>query len=149
MGDALDQAKVEPGGQQGPRPARMPFSAGTGFTETSLASQAGQALRDLGDLPAAESQLRRSIATRDGEAHRRIHALTLANLADVQCAQGRLGLASANWDLALDHMNGVKSDRARKAVKNIRHRLSSLGPRLPSFAKRLDQRAAAVLSNAS
>ena len=29
MGDALDQARVEPGGQQGPRPARMPFSAGT------------------------------------------------------------------------------------------------------------------------
>jgi len=117
----------------------------SGFTETSLASQAGQALRDLGDLPAAESQLRRSIATRDGEAHRRIHSLTLANLADVQCARGELGRASKNWNLALDHMTSVKSDRARIAVKNIRHRLSSLGPRLPVIAKRLDQRAAVFL----
>ena len=45
----------------------------SGFTETSLASQAGQALRDLGDLTGAEDQFRRSITTRNADAHRRIH----------------------------------------------------------------------------
>lgn len=117
----------------------------SGFTETSLASQAGQALRDLKDLPGAEAQFRQSIATRNADAYRRIHTLTLANLADVQCTQGRLREASDNWNLAMDAMAGVKSGRATAAVQNIRHRLSSFGPRLPAFAKKLDQRAAAFL----
>lgn len=117
----------------------------SGFTTTSLASQAGQALRDLGDLPAAETELRRSVATRDTEAYRRIHTLTLANLADVQCVRGRLREATESWNNALDSMVGVRSGRATVAVKNIRTRLSSFGPRLPAFAKQLDQRAAVLL----
>ncbi|MER5457125.1 hypothetical protein ABT008_20280 [Micromonospora sp. NPDC002389] len=117
----------------------------SGFTETSLASQAGQALRDLGDLPAAETQLHQSIATRNPEAHRRIHTLTLANLADVQCKQGRLREATENWNHALDAMSGVSSGRAFSAVKNIRTQLSSFGTRLPAFAKQLDTRATAFL----
>ncbi|SCF48495.1 hypothetical protein GA0070216_12723 [Micromonospora matsumotoense] len=118
----------------------------SGFTETSLASQAGQALRDLGDLPAAETQLRRSVTTRNTEAYRRIHTLTLANLADVQCARGRLREATENWNNALDSMAGVRSGRATLAVRNMRSRLSSFGPRLPPFAKRLDERAAGFLT---
>ena len=118
----------------------------SGFTETSLASQAGLALRDLGDFPGAERQFRTSIATRDGQAYRRIHALTLANLADVQCLQGRLGEASANWSLALDHMAGVRSARTYAAARNIRHRLASLGPRLSGSTKQLDRRAATFLT---
>jgi len=118
----------------------------SGFTDTSLASQAGQALRDLGDLAGAEAQFRRSIATRNADAHRRIHTLTLANIADVQSAQGHLREASENWNLALDYLPGIKSGRARDSVQNIRSRLSSLGPRLPAFMKRLDQRAAAILA---
>ncbi|MET8042862.1 Tat pathway signal protein [Micromonospora sp. NPDC005215] len=117
----------------------------SGFTETSLASQVGQALRDLGDLPTAETELRRSIATRNTEAYRRIHTLTLANLADVQCARGRLREATENWNHAMDSMTGVQSGRATVAVRNMRSRLSSLGPRLPTFAQQLDQRAAAFL----
>jgi hypothetical protein len=45
----------------------------------------------------------------------------------------------------MDTMAGVKSGRARGAVKNIRTRLSSLGPRLPAVVKKLDQRAAVFL----
>lgn len=121
----------------------------SGFTETSLASQAGQALRDLGDLPAAEAQFRRSIATRNSEAYRRIHSLTLANLADVQCAQGRLHEATENWNHAIDAMAGVRSGRAAVAVRNIRTRLGSFGSRLPVFAKQLDRRAAVFLNDAA
>jgi hypothetical protein len=53
--------------------------------------------------------------------------------------------ANNNWNLAMDAMAGVRSGRATVAVKNIRHRLSSFGPRLPAFAKQLDQRAAVFL----
>ncbi|TDB84156.1 hypothetical protein E1091_17715 [Micromonospora fluostatini] len=119
----------------------------SGFTETSLASQAGQALRDLGDLSGAEAQFKRSVSTRNADAYRRIHTLTLANLADVQYAQGRLWQANENWGLAMDSMSNVKSGRAYGAVQNIRKCLSSLGPRMPRFARSLDQRAAAMLDS--
>lgn len=59
--------------------------------------------------------------------YRRIHTLTLANLGDAQCAQGRLGEAAANWDMAMDAMAGVKSGRAPAAVQNMRARLGGVG----------------------
>ncbi|WP_436533502.1 hypothetical protein [Actinoplanes sp. HUAS TT8] len=128
------------------RPADEPeWIRTSGFTETSLASQAGQALRDLGDLAGAEAQFRTSIATRDGEAFRRIHALTYANLAGVQCSRGRLAKAVAGWNLALDTLPGVTSGRARSAVVAIRHRLRGLGTRLPAYAQDLDRRAGLYL----
>ena len=117
----------------------------TKFTEAALAHQTALALQDLGELGESERQFRRSIATRNQNAKRRTHALTIAYLADVQCARGHLQDAGANWNLALDNLPGVASGRARDAVKNIRTRLRSFGPRLPAFAKRLDQRAAAYL----
>jgi len=117
----------------------------TKFTEAALAHQTALALRDLGDLGEAERQLSRSVATRNKDAKRRTHALTLAYLAEVQCSRGLLYEAGRNWNRALDNMSGVRSGRARTAVKTIRHRLSSFGPRIPTFAKQLDQRAAAFL----
>ena len=79
------------------------------------------------------------------KAYPRIHALTLANIADVQCAQGRLGDACANWSESLDFMSGLKSARASTAVGNIRSRLRAFGPRLPGYARELDRRAAETL----
>ncbi|MGY0234104.1 hypothetical protein [Longispora urticae] len=80
-----------------------------GFGEASLANQTAQTLRDLGDLGEAERQFQRSTAVRNGGAHRRIHALTLANLAATQWAAGKLGDACATWNDALDHMDGLRS----------------------------------------
>jgi transposase InsO family protein len=80
-----------------------------------------------------------------GERHRRTHALTIAYLAEVQCAQGRLQDATKNWNDALDKPLRRHSGMTRGAVQSIRTRLSSFGPRLPAFAQRLDQRAAAYL----
>jgi len=117
----------------------------TQFTEAALAHETGRALQDLGDLAESERQFRRSVTTRNQTAKRRTHALTVAYLAEVQCAQGRLQDATKNWNLALDSLCGVTSGRTHGAVKNIRTRLSNFGPRLPAFAQRLDQRAAAYL----
>ena len=117
----------------------------TQFTEAALAHETGRALQDLGDLAESERQFRRSVTTRNQTAKRRTHALTVAYLAEVQCAQGRLQDATKNWNLALDSLCGVTSGRTHGAVKNIRTRLSNFGPRLPAFAQRLDRRAAAYL----
>lgn len=116
-----------------------------GFTEAGIAAKAGEAYRLLGDPVTAEAQLRKSITARNTVAYRRAQVLTLANLGDVQCAQGRLREACTHWNLALDSLSGVTSGRATAAVRSIRHRLRSFGSRLPAFAKRLDQRAAAYL----
>jgi tetratricopeptide (TPR) repeat protein len=116
-----------------------------GFGEPSLANQTAQALRDLGDLAEAERQFQRSTVTRDGASHRRIHALTLANLAEVQYTRGELAHACKNWSASLDAMAGLQSARASQAVLNLRRSLGALGPRLPRFAQQLDQRAAGTL----
>jgi hypothetical protein len=118
-----------------------------GFGETSLANQTAQALRDLGDNEEAERQFRRSIITRDGAAHRRIHALTLANLADVQFTRGRLAEACRSWSQAMDGMSGLRSARAEQSVRNLRRRLASLGPRRPAVAQALDDRASRLLAS--
>jgi tetratricopeptide (TPR) repeat protein len=117
----------------------------TQFTEAALAHEIGRALQDLRDLGESERQFRRSVTTRNQTAKRRTHALTIAYLAEVQCAQGRLQDATRNWNSALDSLSGVTSGRIRGAVKNILTRLTSLGPRLPAFAQQLDQRASAYL----
>ena len=120
-----------------------------GFGEPSLANQTAQALRDLGDLEEAERQFRRSTATRNGTAHRRVHALTLANLADLQYSRGQVFAACKNWSKSLDAMSGLQSARARQAVLNLRRRLGALGQRQPAFARKLDQRAAGMLGTVS
>ncbi|MQA25540.1 MAG: Tat pathway signal protein [Micromonosporaceae bacterium] len=119
-----------------------------GFGEPSLANQAAQALRDLGDINESERQFRRSTATRDGVGHRRIHALTLANLADVQFLRNDLASACKNWSKAFDAMSSMQSHRADQAVRNARRRLGPLGPRMPTFAREIDQRAATMLRDA-
>jgi tetratricopeptide (TPR) repeat protein len=120
-----------------------------GFGEPSLANQTAQALRDLGDLAEAERQFKRSIATRDGLGHPRIHALTLTYLADVQFTRSRLTEACKNWSTALDVIDGIRSARADRAVRDMRRCLATLGPRMPAQARRLAQRAAKRLAMAN
>lgn len=120
-----------------------------GFGESSLANQTAQSLRDLGDTREAERQFRRSVATRDAGAHRRIHALTLANLADIEFTRGELAGACRHWSRALDGMTGLQSARAVEAMRNMRRRVSTLGQRTPAEAKVVEQRAVAMIANAS
>lgn len=123
-----------------------------GFGEPSLANQTAQALRDLGDLAEAERQFKRSIATRDGAGHPRIHALTLTYLADVQFTRNRLAEACKNWSAALDVIAGLQSaraDRADRAVRDMRRSLSTLGPRMPALARQLDKRTSSGMAIAS
>jgi tetratricopeptide (TPR) repeat protein len=115
-----------------------------GPAEARLASQSGKTLGDLGVLRAAEHQFARSATCWNPVTHPRVHALTLAQLGDVQCARGNLEAACETWSKALDGMAGVTSARTRDAVTSMRSHLAAFRGREIPAARRLDMRAAAV-----
>jgi hypothetical protein len=115
-----------------------------GPAEARLANQTGKTLVALGDLGAAEEQFRHSARCWNPTTHPRIHALTLADLAETQCAQGRIEQACQTWNMALDMMNGVRSARIREAVGGMRRHLASYRMRGFGAARRLDARAGAL-----
>lgn len=139
---ALDRAETlltRAGADQPPNWASL-----GGPPEARLASHSGKALTCLGDLPAAEKQFRRSAACWDAATHPRIHALTLAELAEVQCDQGKVDEACATWSAALDGMAGIRSARTRDSIDSMRRRIAVFRGRGLVAARRLDARAAAL-----
>ncbi|MEV0460310.1 Tat pathway signal protein [Catellatospora methionotrophica] len=112
-----------------------------GPAEARLANQAGKALQAMGDLKAAEEQLRRSARCWNPSTHPRIHALTMADLAEVQCAQGNVEAACQTWNTALDGMTGIRSARTRDAITSMRAHLAAYRQRGLTAAQRLESRA--------
>jgi len=131
----LDRASSD----QGPHWASL-----GGPPEARLASHSGKALSSLGDLPAAENHFRRSAACWDPATHPRIHALTLAELATVQCGQGKVDEACGTWSAALDGMTGIQSARTRDSIDTMRRHIAVFRGRGLVAARRLDARAAAL-----
>ncbi|MFF4933250.1 Tat pathway signal protein [Streptomyces griseofuscus] len=117
------------------------------YTEASLAHETAATLRDLGDLPGAESQFTRSVRTRRAQ-FARTHSVTLGYLGAVQAQQGHLDMACDTWSQALDAMTGVQSGRARETVVQMRRSLSPFRNRAGSHAAELDARARSMLSQA-
>ena len=124
------------GGDAGPE-----WAALGGPAEARLASQAGKALQAMGDLPQAQEQFRRSARCWDPVTHPRIYALTLANLAETQCAQGNVEQVCQTWHQALDGMAGIRSARTREAVRSMRAHLAVYRGRGLAAARRLEARA--------
>lgn len=143
-GETLRRAEVVLA-RAGTEPAPGWASLG-GPAEARLASQSGKTLAGLGDLRGAERQFARSAACWDPVTHPRIRALTLADLAELQCARGNVEEACATWSRALDAMDGVASARTRDAVSSLRHALSPYRARGIGAARRLDARAATMLA---
>lgn len=123
--------------EQGP-----PWVALGGPAEARLAHQSGKTLQALGELPAAEEQHRRAARCWNPHTHPRVYALTLADLAETQSAQGHVEQACCTWDTALNEMTGVRSDRTRQAVTSMRQHLAAYGRRGLRVAQRLNARAA-------
>ncbi len=94
------------------------------FGEASLAHQTACALRDTGNLPAAEEQFRRSIRTRKASSFTRTHAVTLGHLGEVQARQGEIEGACESWLRSLDAMQGVRSGRTRAVASTMRRLLA-------------------------
>jgi hypothetical protein len=115
-----------------------------GPAEARLTNQAGKAFMVLGEPHTAEQQLQRSAQCWDPTTHPRIYALTLADLAEAQCHQGKVEQACHTWNTALDHMPGMRSARTREAVGSMRRHLASYRRRGLVAARTLDARAATI-----
>jgi hypothetical protein len=75
----------------------------------------------------------------------RVHLLTHADLGDSLAAQARADEAVAAWVQALDLIDGMASDRTRKAISAIRPTLAVYRRRGVPGAGELDRRAREAL----
>lgn len=113
-----------------------------GSPQARIANQTGKTLRALGDLAAAEKQFTLAARYWNPTSHPRIHALTLAELAEVQCARGHIERACHNWSMMLDLVDGIQSARTRDAVTTLRADLAPYRGRGITPVGELDARAA-------
>jgi tetratricopeptide (TPR) repeat protein len=122
-------------------PARVFF-----FGEASLAHETARTLHQIGDLPGAIREFRRSVTKREVATFTRTHAVTLGYLGAAQADAGELDEACSTWSRALDAADGVKSGRVRQVVIEMRSALSPHRRRGNATLKELDSRAAVYLA---
>ena len=123
------------------------FSLVSGPAAGTVASHTARTLTDMGDHAGAERQHRAALTRWDREKYKRVHALTYADLGDSIAAQARADEAVATWGLALDLMEGMSSDRTKKAVTSIRSSVALYRRRKVPGAADLAQRAHDVLTS--
>ncbi|MCP9209170.1 hypothetical protein [Streptomyces cucumeris] len=124
----------------------VPFWAlAWGPPAASVYSRNAKVYETLGDRKAAAEQYARAAASRPA-AYARIVALDLVASAEMQLKGGGIEQACATWNTAMDHMNGVRSVRTRKAVKRMRSDLARFRARGVRCAAELDERAVEFLA---
>ncbi|MDH6110329.1 IS5 family transposase [Kitasatospora sp. MAP12-15] len=106
-----------------------------------MACDAANSLTDLADHVGTERQLRAALVWWDAEKYKRVHVLTYADLGDSLAAQARADEAVATWRQAMALMEGMSSDRTRKAISSIRPSLAIYRRRGVPGAAELEQRA--------
>ncbi|MFG2718875.1 tetratricopeptide repeat protein [Streptomyces sp. NPDC048416] len=107
--------------EDGPQPR---YSRVSGPAAGTVASHTARTLTDLADHVGTEQQHRDALTRWDPEKYKRVHALTYADLGDSLAAQARADEAVAAWMQALSLMEGMTSDRTRKAISSIRSPLA-------------------------
>ncbi|WP_371496083.1 tetratricopeptide repeat protein [Kitasatospora sp. NBC_00374] len=117
------------------------FSLVSGPAAGTVASHTARTLTDLSDHVGTEQQHRAALVRWDAEKYRRVHVLTYADLGDSLAAQTRADEAIATWSQAMDLMEGMSSDRTRKAVSSIRPSLAIYRGRGVPGAAELERRA--------
>lgn len=127
----------------------VPFWAlAWGPPAASVYSRTAKVYETLRDHPAAAEQYARAVASRPAGTYARIVALDLVAGAEMQLKRGQIEQACATWNRALDHMDGVRSVRTRKAVTSMRRDLARFRARGVRCAAELDERAAGFLTSA-
>jgi hypothetical protein len=111
------------------------------YHPASLAHQRATVAVCLGDHGSAIAALRDSIRHRP-DRERRSRAVTLAALAELQLAEGRLEQACATWGRFLDDYRHLRSGRADTALATLRSR--ALPHRNNAAARALLRRAATI-----
>lgn len=100
------------------------YSRVSGPAAGTVASHTARTLTDLADHIGTEKQHRDALTRWDPQKYKRVHALTHADLGDSLAAQARADEAVAAWTQALVLMEGMTSDRTRKAITSIRSTLA-------------------------
>ncbi|MEU7259078.1 helix-turn-helix transcriptional regulator [Streptomyces rimosus] len=129
--------------EDGPQPS---FSLVSGPAAGTVASHTARTLTDLADHVGTEQQHRDALVRWDPKKYKRVHALTYADLGDSLAAQARADEAVAAWTQALTLMEGMTSDRTRKAITSIRSTLAAYQRRKVPGAVELARRAREALS---
>ncbi|WP_251982798.1 hypothetical protein [Streptomyces violaceusniger] len=125
---------------------QVPFWAlAWGPPAASVYSRNAKVYETLGDRKTAAEQYARAAASRP-EGYARIVALDLVASAEMQLRSGSIEQACATWNRAMDHMDGVRSVRTRKAVKRMRGDLARFRARGARCAAELDERAVEFLA---
>ncbi|WP_307129155.1 hypothetical protein [Streptomyces aurantiacus] len=107
----------------------------------SVYSRTAKVHETLGDHRSAAEQYALAATARPARTYARIVALDLVAAAEMHLKQGRIEQACDTWHQAIDHMEGVRSVRTRKAVKGIRGDLARFRVRGLRCATDLDARA--------
>ncbi|MFE4871841.1 helix-turn-helix domain-containing protein [Streptomyces sp. NPDC056682] len=127
----------------GPQPS---YSCVSGPAAGTVASHTARTLTDLADHVGTEQQHRDALTRWDLEKYKRVHALTYADLGDSLAAQARADEAVAAWTQALSLMEGMTSDRTRKAIMSLRSTLAIYQRRRVPGAAELARRAREALA---
>ncbi|MFF3547482.1 hypothetical protein ACFYXD_37325 [Streptomyces platensis] len=127
----------------------VPFWAlAWGPPAASVYSRNAKVYETLGDHRTAAEQYSRAAGARPAGTYARIVALDLVAGAEMQLKRGQIEQACATWNRALDHMDGVRSVRTRKAVTRMRGDLARFRTRGVRCAAELDERAIDFLASA-
>ncbi|MEV6046459.1 tetratricopeptide repeat protein [Streptomyces xanthochromogenes] len=129
--------------EDGPQPT---YSRVSGPAAGTVASHTARTLTDLADHIGTEQQHRDALTRWDLEKYKRVHALTYADLGDSLAAQARADEAVAAWGQALTLMEGMTSDRTRKAITSLRSTLAVYQRRRVPGAAELARRAREALA---
>ena len=126
----------------------VPFWAlSWGPPAATVNSRMAKVFETLGDRRRAAAMYGVAAASRPPGTYTRIVALDLVAQAEMQAAEGSIEQACVTWGRAIDHMDGVRSSRTRKAVGNIRRDLARFRTRGLRCATELDERARDFLSD--
>lgn len=127
----------------GPQPS---YSHVSGPAAGTVASHTARTLTDLADHVGTQQQHRDALVRWDPVKYKRVHALTYADLGDSLAAQARADEAVAAWSQALTLMEGMTSDRTRKAITSLRSTLAIYQRRKVPGATELAHRAREALA---
>ncbi|MFF3553212.1 tetratricopeptide repeat protein [Streptomyces tsukubensis] len=127
----------------GPQPS---YSRASGPAAGTVASHTARTLTDLADHIGTEQQHRAALTRWDPDQYKRMHALTHADLGDSLAVQARADEAVAAWTQALALMEGMTSDRTRKAITSMRSTLAVYQRRRVPGAADLARRAREALA---
>lgn len=120
----------------------VPFWAlAWGPPAASVYSRTAKVHETLGDHQAAAAQYALAASARPAHTYARIVALDLVAGAEIHLKRGSIEQACATWHQAIDHMEGVRSVRIRKAISRMRSDLAPFRGRGLRIVADLDERA--------